>query len=152
MRIGIISGYFNPLHIGHLDYIEGARQYCDFLYVIVNNDEQVKIKGSTPFMDEKSRERIVKALVAVDRTLIAIDKDGTVVKSIEKIYQSNRDDLFVDSFIFMNGGDQKSGTIPEEEYCQANNIRTIFSVGGDKTQSSSSLIEDVHQCMNTEQD
>ena len=55
MRIGIISGYFNPLHTGHLDYIESANRNCDLLYVIVNSDEQVKIKGIEPFMDEESR-------------------------------------------------------------------------------------------------
>ena len=60
MRIGIISGYFNPIHTGHLDYIEGAKQKCDLLYVIVNNDHQVNIKGSKQFMDEDSRLRIVR--------------------------------------------------------------------------------------------
>lgn len=143
MRIGIISGYFNPLHTGHLDYIEDAKSRCNMLYAIVNSDTQVGLKGSVAFMDEKSRERIVKALAAVDHTLIAIDEDGTVVKSIEKIYQSNQYDPFVESITFMNGGDQKEGRIPEEEYCQANSIHTIFSVGGGKTQSSSSLIGDV---------
>ncbi len=140
MRIGIISGYFNPLHTGHLDYIEDAKSRCEILYAIVNSDAQVEIKGSTAFMDEKSRERIVKALAAVDQTLIAIDEDGTVVRSIDNIYKRNQNDPFIDSFTFMNGGDQKTGCVPEEEYCQANNIRMIFSVGGSKTQSSSSLI------------
>ena len=70
------------MHRGHLDYIESAKQNCDLLYVIVNSDEQVEIKGSVPFMCEKDRQRIVSALKPVDRTLIAKDKDGTVVKSI----------------------------------------------------------------------
>jgi len=143
VRIGIISGYFNPLHTGHLDYIEDAKGQCDILYAIVNSDSQVEIKGSVAFMDEESRERIVGALSAVNRTLVAVDEDGTVVKSIERIHKSNQNDPFVESITFMNGGDQKAGSIPEEEYCQANNIRTIFSVGGNKTQSSSSLIGDV---------
>ena len=140
MRIGIISGYFNPIHTGHLDYIESASKECDLLYVIVNSDAQVKIKGSEPFMDEESRLRIVKALQSVDRALIAKDDDGTVVKSIEWIYNWNRDDPFIESFVFMNGGDRVAGNTPEEEYCRSNNIETLYNIGGGKTQSSSTLI------------
>jgi len=129
------------LHTGHLDYIESANRNCDLLYVIVNSDEQVKIKGSEPFMDEESRLRIVKALQSVNRALIAKDDDGTVVKSVEWIYNWNRNDPFVDSFVFMNGGDRVVGNTPEEEYCRENGIETLYNIGGGKTESSSRLIE-----------
>ena len=55
-KIVIVSGYFNPLHIGHVHYIEGAKKLGDFLIAIVNNDEQVKIKGSMPFLSENEEQ------------------------------------------------------------------------------------------------
>ena len=85
MRVGIISGYFNPLHTGHLDYIEGAKQKCDLLYVIVNSDQQVNIKGSKQFMDEGSRLRIVRALSCVNKAMLSIDDDTSVCRSIKSI-------------------------------------------------------------------
>jgi len=141
VKIGIISGYFNPLHTGHLDYIESAKQECGLLYVIVNSDKQVAIKGSEVFMDEGSRLRIVKALQSVNRGLVAKDDDGTVVKTIEWIYNWNKDDPFIDSFVFMNGGDRVAGNTPEEEYCREVGIETLYNVGGGKTESSSRLLE-----------
>ena len=154
IKLGIISGYFNPIHSGHLDYIEGAKEICDFLYVIVNNDRQVKIKGSSPFMNENERLRIVRSLKPVDRAMIALDKDATVVESIMWLhrkyprgYQAGREigspDYFVDAMIFMNGGDRKPDNSPEEVVCKKIGVLTAYEVGGGKTQSSSKLIRGV---------
>lgn len=143
MIVGIISGYFNPIHTGHLDYIEGAARKCDLLYVIVNSDHQVGLKGSKEFMDESSRLRIVGALEDVDRSMISIDKDGSVVESIGEILKQYCDDPFVDSIRFMNGGDRKDGNTPESEFCANNNINLVYNVGGGKTESSSTLLEKV---------
>tara|TARA_R100001082_G_scaffold109810_1_gene87896 strand:+ start:178 stop:618 length:441 start_codon:yes stop_codon:yes gene_type:complete len=145
MRIGIVSGYFNPIHTGHLDYIEGAKKNCDLLYVVVNNDDQVAYKGSTKFMDEDSRVRIVGSLRCVDRAILSIDDNPTVVKSIAKIYNENRDDPFIDGFYFMNGGDRGGNNTPEANFCEKNGIGLIYNVGGKKTESSSNLIESVKQ-------
>ena len=62
MKIAIVSGYFNPLHVGHLDYMGSAKELADKLIVIVNSDYQVTLKGSTPFMREEDRIRIIKSL------------------------------------------------------------------------------------------
>ena len=143
MRVGIISGYFNPIHTGHLDYIEGAKEKCDLLYVIVNSDHQVGLKGSKKFMDEDSRLRIVRALGCVQKAMISIDNDGTVVRSIAKIHKEYCDDPFVDGIYFMNGGDRKEGNTPESDFCEQNNVYLIYNVGGGKTQSSSTLLSSV---------
>ena len=65
MRIVICSGFMNPIHTGHIDYMESAKALGNYLIVIVNNDEQVKLKGSTPFMSESDRLRIVESMVVL---------------------------------------------------------------------------------------
>ena len=143
MRVGIISGYFNPIHTGHLDYIEGAKERCDLLYVIVNSDQQVNIKGSKQFMDEGSRLRIVRALSCVQRAMVSIDDDSTVCRSIKSIHKQYCDDPFVSDIYFMNGGDRSQGTVPEAEVCEGLDIKMIYNVGGIKTESSSTLLQKV---------
>tara|TARA_R100000008_G_C3571457_1_gene162412 strand:- start:370 stop:873 length:504 start_codon:yes stop_codon:yes gene_type:complete len=143
LEIGIISGYFNPIHTGHLDYMEGARKKCEVLYVIVNNDHQVELKGSTKFLDEKSRVRIVEALSDPDFVTLSIDEDETVVKTLKQIWEENKDDSWVGGFIFMNGGDRKEGNTPEVDFCEQNGIEVLYNVGGGKTESSSSLLKNV---------
>ena len=76
----IVSGYFNPIHKGHIEYINLSKKDADFLIVIVNNDFQRKLKGSKEFMDENERQIILKNIKAVDRVYLSIDKDSYVVK------------------------------------------------------------------------
>ena len=78
----IVSGYFNPLHKGHLEYFNNAKALCDVLFVIVNSDYQRKLKGSKPFQDEQERLLIVSNIKAVDKAILSIDKDRTVCESI----------------------------------------------------------------------
>jgi len=125
------SGYFNPLHIGHLHCIQAARKLGTKLIVIVNNDEQVKVKGSVAFMPEKERMEIVKALKSVDEVILSIDKDKTVCKSLELIKPD----------IFAKGGDRILDNIPEVPVCEKLGIKMVFGVGGGKIQSSSWLIK-----------
>jgi D-beta-D-heptose 7-phosphate kinase/D-beta-D-heptose 1-phosphate adenosyltransferase len=104
-----VSGYFNPLHVGHLEMIERAKKLGDRLVVIVNNDYQVKLKGSVPFMPQADRLRIVKALRDVDQVFLSIDQDKSVCKSLAKIKPD----------IFANGGDRHSiGDVPEYPLCR----------------------------------
>ena len=141
MRVVVISGYFNPLHTGHLDYIDGAAKLGDRLIVIVNNDEQVKLKGSTPFMDQTSRMRIVNAIKGVSRAVLSIDTDESVVQTLKSIYSEYSTDYFFDSMTFANGGDRTEESSPEEAYCKWRQIHTVYNTGGEKTQSSSKLLK-----------
>jgi len=135
-KIIITSGYFNPIHCGHINLIREAKKLGDFLVVIVNNDEQVKIKGSVPFMLEQERIEIVKALKYADDVVLSIDKNASVVESLKMVAKKYPGELF-----FAKGGDRHSGNIPEVGVCEEFNIKIINNVGGAKVQSSSSLIK-----------
>ena len=139
-RVVVASGYFNPIHSGHLDYLEEARKLGDYLIVIVNSDKQVEMKGSDPFMDELERLKIVRALRCVNKAVVSIDEDETVCRSIRKEYAQLQDDPFFIGMAFANGGDRKEGGVPEDLLEQELGIRMIYNVGGGKTQSSSQLL------------
>lgn len=126
-----MSGYFNPLHVGHLQMIREAKKLGDYLVVIVNNNEQVKLKGSIPFMTEQDRAEIVRALKDVDEVFIAIDKDRSVCESLRAVKPD----------IFANGGDRNAGNIPEAAVCEELGIEIIDNVGGGKIRSSSELLK-----------
>ena len=136
-KIVIVSGYFNPLHKGHLEYFEQAKQHGDELWVIVNSDLQRELKGSKEFMKENERLQIIQALRVVDHAIISMDKDRTVRQSIGLIHMFNQDNQIA----FCNGGDQTNETIPEREVCEELGIKLIDGLG-DKVQSSSWLLEE----------
>lgn len=139
-RVIVASGYFNPIHSGHLDYLEEARRRGDYLIVIVNSDRQVEMKGSDPFMDEDERVKIVRALRCVDRAVVATDDDGTVCQTIRNEYHRLENDPFIIGVAFANGGDRKEGEVPEYSLEEELGISMIYNIGGDKTQSSSNLL------------
>tara|TARA_R100001129_G_scaffold122614_1_gene85416 strand:+ start:189 stop:635 length:447 start_codon:yes stop_codon:yes gene_type:complete len=141
MRVVVISGFFNPLHIGHIDYISAARNLGDFLIVVVNSDKQVETKGSVPFMDQDERLSIISNIKGVDRAVISIDDDGSVCETLRAEFNRLQNDPFFDEMIFANGGDRKEGGVPEDILTDELGIRMAYNVGGEKTQSSSSLIE-----------
>ena len=137
MRIVVVSGYFNPLHKGHIEYFNKSKEYGDKLYVIVNNDKQRELKGSKEFQDEDERMFIIQNLKMVDRVFLSIDTDRTVCQTIGTIHslEDSSDELF-----FANGGDQINDTIPERQVCDWLGIKLIDGLG-DKIQSSSWLIK-----------
>tara|TARA_Y200000002_G_C22398401_1_gene544579 strand:+ start:25 stop:444 length:420 start_codon:yes stop_codon:yes gene_type:complete len=136
-KIIIVSGYFNPLHKGHIEYFLNAKKHGDKLFVIVNSDYQRKIKGSKEFMKEDERVFIINQLKIVDKSFISIDKDRSVCETIKLIH--NEYSLKYD-LCFANGGDQTNDSIPEKPICKKLNISLIDKLGS-KIQSSSWLLK-----------
>ena len=133
----IVSGYFNPLHKGHLDYFNQAKALADELIVIVNNDYQRELKGSKEFQLEEERVIIVSNIKAVDRVYLSVDQDRTVCQTITKIAEELGD---THDLAFANGGDQNNQSIPEVPVCQKLGVTLIDGLG-DKIQSSSWLLK-----------
>ena len=128
MKVVAVSGYFDPIHVGHLEYLKMAKELGDFLIVIVNNNQQCILKKGKSFMDENDRVEIVRALGIVDKVFLSIDTDRTVCKSLEEIKPD----------IFANGGDRSTDEVPETSICKKYDIKMIDGLG-DKIRSSSSL-------------
>ena len=126
MKTVIVSGYFNPLHGGHLDMIEAARELGDRLIVVVNNDKQQLLKKGKVILDEENRLRLIGALRAVDEAVLSIDEEPPVINTLEMIAKKYPND----QLIFANGGDRDSDkVIPETAICNQYGIKTVFGVG-----------------------
>ena len=123
-----VSGYFDPIHVGHLEYFKMAKSLGDILVVIVNNNHQCVLKKGKFFMDENDRLEIVKAIKYVDEVVLSVDQDKTVCKSLELIRPN----------IFANGGDRSTDEVPETSVCKKYKIEMVDGLG-EKIRSSSSL-------------
>ena len=136
-RAIIVSGYFNPLHKGHLDLFEKAKAAGDQLWVIVNSDLQRELKGSIEFMDQDERLIIVSAIGIVNKAFISIDKNKTQCATLADIADQYSNDF---GLYFANGGDQNNNSIPEAPVCEEKGIGLLEGLG-DKIQSSSWLLK-----------
>ena len=123
-----VSGYFDPIHVGHLEYLKLAKNLGDKLIVIINNNLQAELKKGEFFMQEKDRMEIVAALRFVDEVFLSVDTDGSVCKSLEIIKPD----------IFANGGDRSLDEIPEIAVMKKYNIKMVDGLGS-KIRSSSDL-------------
>lgn len=124
------SGYFNPLHKGHVEYLQKAKSLGDYLVVIVNSDHQRALKNSKAFMDQDERMSIIGALRCVDEVFLSIDEDATVCRSLEAVRPH----------VFAKGGDRFSSEIPEADVCRRLGIDMVDGLGK-KIQSSSWLLK-----------
>ena len=133
MKRVVASGFFDPLHKGHIEYIRKAKALGDYLIVLVNTNEAAQQKKGYYFMELQERMEIIRSLKFVDEVITAKDDDGTVAVSLAEI----RPDIFA------KGGDRTVENLPQQELdvCKKYNIEIITGLG-DKIQSSSSLMID----------
>ena len=128
MKVVAVSGYFDPIHVGHLEYLKMAKSLGDKLVVIINSDYQAGLKKGKSFMPEQDRLEIVQALRCVDEVFLSIDKDKSVCKSLE----------YLKPDIFTNGGDRSLEEIPETAVMKKYNIEMVDGLG-EKIRSSSKI-------------
>ncbi len=133
----MVSGGFDPIHIGHIRYMQEAKKLGNKLIVVINNDNWLRLKKGSSFMPEKERKEIIEAIVGVDEVMISNHskntKDMSVCREIEKIKPN----------IFANGGDRFADNIPEFKLCNNLKIKMVFNVGrGGKVRSSSDLLKE----------
>jgi cytidyltransferase-like protein len=144
MKIIIASGYFDPIHIGHIEYLKLAKELGDKLIVILNNDAQCILKKGQPFMLQDERKAILESLKYVDEVFDSIDNEKFIdengrkhvpisnsIKAIAEKYKGNE-------IIFAKGGDRLASEIPEAKICKELGIKIVDNLGK-KIQSSSNL-------------
>ena len=133
-KVVTVSGYFDPLHHGHIELFKLSRELGDHLIVIINNDNQTTMKKGFVFMPHEEKAKIIIELGCVDDVFISIDEDRSQCRTLE----------FIKPHIFANGGDRFTYEVPETPICRKHGIQIIDGVGA-KIQSSSKLIEQSKQ-------
>ena len=136
-KVVLVTGGFDPLHSGHIEYFEAARALGDILVVGINTDEWLVRKKGRPFMDQYERQRVIESLAVVDKVVCYPDADGTSKNTITGVRAMYPDA----TIIFANGGDRTATNIPEMDVKDSNLIFK-FGVGGDNKVNSSSWILD----------
>lgn len=124
----VLSGGFDPLHVGHVRMIEAARTYGRIV-IVVNSDAWLLRKKGYIFMPYKERSEILRSIRNVSVSAVD-DADGTVCEALERLRP----------YYFGNGGDRMTANEKEHELCLRLNIRELFGLGGGKIQSSSALV------------
>ena len=134
-KIVLVTGGFDPLHSGHIEYFKSAKKLGDLLVVGINSDSWLSRKKGAPFMPDQERNGIVKNLSMVDRTIFFNDRDGSAkeaIRDLRALYPN-------DQIVFANGGDRTQENIPEMDI-KDDNLVFAFGVGGENKMNSSSWI------------
>jgi cytidyltransferase-like protein len=139
-KVVMVSGGFDPVHIGHVRLFNEAKKLGDYLIVVVNNDNWLKLKKGYSFMPETERKEIIEAFRGVDEVMLTKHEPGTTDLSVCQELEEIKPDIFA------NGGDRHAGNIPEYALCDKLGIVMVFNVGhGGKVRSSSDLLKEFSQ-------
>lgn len=142
MIYAITSGYYNPLHVGHISLFREAWSRCNGLYVIVNNDKQVLLKKGRLVIPENDRLEVVRAIRYVNEAVLSVDHDPSVMISLHDAAKTLRarhgDDL---RLVFCKGGDSTAENVIERDVCKQMGIAILLGIGGSKRDSSSRIID-----------
>jgi len=136
-RVAVVSGYFNPIHAGHVEYLRLAREFVGpggRVIAIVNSDAQSMLKKGSSLVPQEDRRRVVEAVRYVDVAIVSVDSDRTVRETLRQLSASEPRPTH-----FVNGGDVVS-SCSEERVCEELGIQLVYGLG-DKIQSSSWILE-----------
>ncbi len=134
-NIILISGGFDPIHSGHIRLINDANRYGDVI-VLLNSDEWLRNKKGKEFLSFDERKIIMKNIKGVIAVIEFDDSDKTCIDGIKKAKSLYKNNIIK----FANGGDRNNETTPEKEFCDKNDIETLFGIGGNEKSNSSSWI------------
>lgn len=145
MKVGIMTGGFDPVTPAHIDYFRDAKRWHEITIVFVNSDAWLTRKKGKPFMPQKDRVEILRAIKYIDLVVPFMDRDDSDGTANESLYMTRSwhptDDLY-----FLNGGDRGEGNVPEEKIAKSLSIHCLYGVGGfDKTHSSSWYLQNWNQ-------
>lgn len=143
MKTVMVSGGFDPMHVGHLRMFQEAKKLGDRLVVVINNDNWLRTKKDYNFMEEEDRREIIQALECVDEAVLTKHEPNCEDMSVCQALEEIRPDVFA------NGGDRKSDNIPEYKICEDLGIHMEFNIGGGKVRSSSELVANAEAKKNT---
>ena len=155
MKVVIVSGGFDPVHVGHIRMFKDAAYLADKeaqvnqgkVIVALNSDEWLKRKKGKAFMSFEERKEILQSIKHVSNVIAFDDSDDSACDAIEKVIEGYPDltnSMFQDDAIcFANGGDRIVGNVPsvESTLCEEKGVKMLWNIGGAKVQSSSNLIE-----------
>lgn len=125
----MVSGGFDPIHIGHVRMILDAAKHGDVV-VVANSDDWLIRKKGYIFMPWDERAEILRSIRGVTEVEHVDDSDNSVCEAISRCKPD----------AFANGGDRKGNNTPEVALCNELGIELIWNVGGGKIQSSSELV------------